>query len=207
VVEEALKGLAGQYSNALLDAMESGEAEVVAGACRLAGGIQLQEAGSHVASLMSHDSPEVRMAAVEAATALRASGAAGALQEALNDTERDVRIAAARALGLLKFSPAAPSFRAIIESREIRQADLSEQIAVFENYGRLQDPEGVPILDGLLNARGFLGRKETGEIRACAALALGKMKGPEAREALERAADDQEVVVRSAVNRALREEG
>ena len=95
----------------------------------------------------------------------------------------------------------------MIESREIRQADLSEQIAIFENYGRLQDPEGVDVLDGLLNDRGFLGKKETGEIRACAALALGKMTLPEARAALERAADEQDPVVRSAVNRALREEG
>ncbi|MFC1660590.1 HEAT repeat domain-containing protein [Gemmatimonadota bacterium] len=207
VVEEALKGLAGKYSEALLDAMESEDPVVAAGACRLAGRIQLEEAGAHVASLMAHGSPDVRMAAVEAAADLRASTAAGALQETLYDTEREVRIAAARALGLLRFSPAAPFFREIIQSRGIRQADISEQIAIFENYGRLRDPEGVPVLDALLNSRGFLGKKETGEIRACAALALGKMGTPEARKALERAAEEQDPVVRSAVNRALREEG
>ena len=65
----------------------------------------------------------------------------------------------------------------------------------------------MKLLDGFLNGRGFLGRKESGEIRACAALALGKMKAPEATAALEKAAEEQDPVVRSAVSRALRGEG
>ena len=42
-------------------------------------------------------------------------------------------------------------------------------------------------------------------MRACAAMALGRMRTHEAREVLERAAADKELVVRNAVNRALRE--
>ncbi|MBT8397633.1 MAG: HEAT repeat domain-containing protein, partial [Gemmatimonadetes bacterium] len=94
-----------------------------------------------------------------------------------------------------------------IRSKGIRQADLSEQIAFFESYGLVQDPDGVKVLDRLLNGRGFLGRKESGEIRACAALALGKMDSPEAAAALEKASEEQDPVVRSAVGRALRGEG
>ena len=147
------------------------------------------------------------MAAVEAAVDLKASTAVGALQDALQDPDRDVRIAAARGLGTLQYRPAAAYFRGVIEGRAIRQADISEQIAFFENYGLLQDPGGVKLLDGLLNGRGFLGKKETGEIRACAALGLGRMGTPEAQAALQKAQDEQDPVVRSAVNRALREEG
>jgi HEAT repeat protein len=147
------------------------------------------------------------MAAVEAAVDLKASTAVGALQDALEDPDRDVRIAAARGLGALRYRPSAPFFREIIESKRIRQADISEQIAVFESFGLLQDPEGVAILDMLLNGRGFLGKKESGEIRACAALGLGKMGTPEAMDALRRARDESDPVVRTAVNRALRGEG
>jgi HEAT repeat protein len=71
----------------------------------------------------------------------------------------------------------------------------------------VSDPEGVRFLDGFLNGRGFLGRKEPSEIRACAALALGQMKTPEAIASLEKAAGEQDPVVRSAVTRALRGEG
>jgi HEAT repeat protein len=43
-------------------------------------------------------------------------------------------------------------------------------------------------------------------MRAGAALGLGRIPGPDAREALERAARDEDPVVRSNVNRALRQE-
>jgi HEAT repeat protein len=36
-------------------------------------------------------------------------------------------------------------------------------------------------------------------------MALGRIKTPEARDVLQRASDDKELVVRNAVNRALRE--
>ena len=147
------------------------------------------------------------MAAVEAAVELKSSMVVGALQDVIHDSDREVRIAAARALGSLRYAPAASSLREVIEGKEIRQADISEQIAFFESYGLIRDPEGVRLLDGLLNGRSLLGRKETGEIRACAALGLGKMGTAEARAALEKAMDEQDPVVRSAVNRALRGEG
>jgi HEAT repeat protein len=83
-------------------------------------------------------------------------------------------------------------------------ADLTEKIAFFESYGELGDEKAVGILDKLLNGRGLLGRKEAAEIRACAALALGKVGNAQARAALEQATVDEDAVVRSAVNRALR---
>jgi len=53
----------------------------------------------------------------------------------------------------------------------------------------------------------LLGKKEDPETRACAATALGKVRTPEARAVLERAAHDKEPLVRNAVSRALREVG
>jgi HEAT repeat protein len=47
--------------------------------------------------------------------------------------------------------------------------------------------------------------KEPADTRACAAMALGRIKTPEARDILQRALEDKELVVRNAVNRALRE--
>ena len=79
--------------------------------------------------------------------------------------------------------------------------------AFFQAYARTAGNEAVRLLDHLLNGKGFLGRRESPEVRACAALALGKIDSSEAEEALEFALDQEDPVVSSAVNRALRREG
>jgi HEAT repeat protein len=79
-------------------------------------------------------------------------------------------------------------------------------VAFFEAYGLVGDAEAIAVLDKLLNGRGFLGRREPSDIRAAAALALGKVADAAARNALMKASQEEDPVVRSAVNRALRKE-
>jgi HEAT repeat protein len=63
-------------------------------------------------------------------------------------------------------------------------------------------------LAGLLSGRTLvLRRRIDPELRACAAMALGKIGTPKALAALRDAVDDKDVRVRSAINRALREDG
>ena len=69
---------------------------------------------------------------------------------------------------------------------------------------RIAGEEGVGVLDELLNGKGFLGKREPSEVRAAAALALGQVEGASAKAALQKAASEEDPVVRSAVNRALR---
>ena len=59
----------------------------------------------------------------------------------------------------------------------------------------------------MLGGRGLLRMKEPPEVRACAALALGRIGTAEAREVLSGAQEDKELVVRNAVRQALREGG
>ncbi len=68
-------------------------------------------------------------------------------------------------------------------------------------------PKGISALEKMLAAKGLLTRKEDPETRACAAMALGKVRTPEARAVLERATQDKDPLVRNAVTRALREVG
>ena len=63
------------------------------------------------------------------------------------------------------------------------------------------------MLDAMLNDKGFLGRKEDAEIRACAAIALGRIGSAKATEALRKAAAEKDIIVRNAVTRALRGSG
>jgi hypothetical protein len=206
VLRQSVQGIANQHRGALVDLLEEDDPLVAAAAAKLAGEMQVSEASSGLARLLDHDEPAVRLAAVDAAVALKASVVAGALEKTLEDPERDVRVAAARALAELRYPPAAQTLAGIIRGRRIRGADITEKVAIFEAYGMTADGDGVALLDQLLNKKGLLGKKESTEIRAAAALGLGRISSPDARGALERAAHDEDPVVRSNVNRALRRE-
>lgn len=207
VLRKAVQGIANQHRPALIALLEDSDPILVAAAARLAGEMQVNEAASSLIGLLSHADAGVRLAAVEAAIALKASMVAAALETTLEDPEREVRVAAARALGELKYGPAAGTLAKVIGSKRIRQADITEKVAVFEAYGVTGGAGAVDVLDGLLNRKGLLGKRESTEMRAAAALGLGRIADPAARTALEKATQDEDPVVRSNVNRALRQEG
>jgi hypothetical protein len=207
VLRKAVHGIADRNRAAAVKLLEEDDPVLAAGAARLAGDMQIAEAGPALTRLLGHADPSVRLAAVEAAVTLKASTVAAALVQTLEDPERELRIAAAKALGALQYRPAAKALGGIVKGRAIRTADISEKVAVFEAFGIVAEADGLDVLDELLNGKGFLGKREPTDIRAAAALALGRIAGSEARAALERATQDDDPVVRSNVNRALRSEG
>lgn len=206
VLRKSVEGIADRNRGAVVDLLEADDSVVASAAARLAGELQITEAGPGLARLLAHPEVEVRLAAVDAAVALKASNVAGALEATLEDPEREVRIAAARALGELRYPPAAATLAAIVRGKQIRLADITEKVAIFEAYGMTAEGEGIQLLDQLLNKKGLFGKTESTEIRAAAALGLGRIASDEARAALERATQDDDPVVRSNVNRALRDE-
>jgi HEAT repeat protein len=206
VLRKAVQGIASRNRTAAVKLLQEPDPVVAAGAARLAGEMQLNEAGPSLAQLLTHADSKVRLAAIEAAVTLKASTAAGALERSLTDPEREVRIAAARALGALRYRPAAQSLASIVKGKDIRSADITEKVAMFQAYGMVAEAQGLELLDGLLNGKGFLGKREPTEIRAAAALALGHIPGDDARTALTKASHDEDPVVRSNVDRALRTE-
>jgi hypothetical protein len=200
----AAERLAAPNPAALRTFAQDADPAVAAGAARLVGRLRVTEAGPDVARLLARPEPRVRVAAVESLAELRSPVASAALEPALDDDDREVRVAAARALAALRWSAARPRLEAALDGKRLREADLTERIAFFEAYGGLAGAEGVPLLDRMLNGKSWLGRRETGEMRACAALGLGRIRHPSAEKALAAAAADPDPVVRSAVGRALR---
>lgn len=207
VLRHAVQGMADLNRGAVVKLMEEDDAVLAAGAVRLASEMQIAEAGPALVGVLAHADPAVRFAAIEAVTSLKASIAADALEQMLDDPERDIRIAAVRALGELEHRPAARVLAEILESKEIRIADISEKVAFFEAFGVLADDDGVDLLGRLLNRKRFLGKREPSEIRAAAALGLGKVGSQAARDALGHSSHDDDAVVRSNVGRAMRGEG
>ena len=54
-------------------------------------------------------------------------------------------------------------------------------MAVFEAYGALCGDAGVALLDAMLNGKSMFGKREDSELRACAAIALGRIGHASAR--------------------------
>src|SRR5207253_1810694 len=108
------------------------------------------------------------------------------------------------ALSARAYRPVLSKLETIVKGKSIRDADLSEKMAVFEANGGLCGEQGVSALDAMLNGKSMFGRREDSELRACAAVALGRVNSPGAQESLRRASSEKDVVVRNAVNRALR---
>ena len=93
----------------------------------------------------------------------------------------------------------------MVSGKGAKDADRTERIALFELYGSICGDAGVALLDGILSAKGGLfARKEDPELRACAAVALGKIGSAAARSVLEKSVGEKDVIVKAAVSRALR---
>jgi len=203
-IERASLRLAGAHTGELSQLLEHEDTAVVRGALRIAAQLATPAAVPGLSRVLRGDDPTLRMEAVSALADVGSPGALQALERGVEDTDRDVRVATFRAIAARRHAGAMPRLAQALRRKELRAADLGEKMALFEAYGSLCGDAGVAELDGLLNARGLLGAKEPAELRACAARALGLIGSPLANTSLQKAADTKDVVVRSAVARALR---
>ncbi|MFL5575362.1 MAG: HEAT repeat domain-containing protein [Gemmatimonadaceae bacterium] len=204
LLEGAAARLAAANTAELVRLIGAGSREVVLEAMRRAGGLRSAAAVAPLGKALTDADPALRLAAATALGEIGTPGALQALERAVEDGERDVRIVAARALGARGHRAALPRIESAVKGKTLRESNLTEKMAFFETYGALCGDAGVPLLDALLNGRGFLGRREDSEFRACAALALGRVGTPAAAATLQRAAAEKDLIVRNAVNKALR---
>lgn len=203
-IERASLRLAGAHTAELARLLEHPHSATVRGALRLVAQLATPVAVPGLARLLRGAEVSLRAEAVGALADIGSPSAMHALEGAIDDADRAVRVAALRAISAQKHAAAVPRLRDALKRKETRSADLGEKMALFEAFGTLCGEGGVDELDGLLNARGLLGPRESAEIRACAARALGLINTRSAVAALQKAVDTKDVVVRSAVARAMR---
>ena len=199
--------LAGENTSELVRLVQSPDRVVSDEAIRRAGSLKAQAAVLALSKLLSDPDSARRLASVHALVEIGSAGALQAIERATEDADREVRIAVARAFASRVHRPGLARIEAAVKGRPIREADLTEKMAFFEAYGALAGDGGVELCDGILNGKGFLGRREEPEIRACAAVALGRIGTARALESLRKASGEKDVVVRNAVTRALRSPG
>lgn len=210
-VRDLVQGAAAKLAHAnaaeVLKALASHDGAAQLEMVKLAGRLKLAGAPEGMEPLLASEDRGLKLAVVEALTAIASPSAMRLLEKAIDDSDRDVRIGAVRFLASRGYRNAAARVESMVSGSKLKHADLTEKMAFFEAFGALVGAKGVPALEKLLVAKGLLGRKEDPETRACAAMALGKVRTPEARAVLERAAQEKEPLVRNAVTRALREVG
>ena len=204
VLEAAAVRLAAQNTADLVKLIGSTVPGVALEAAKRAGTLKTPAAVAPLGKALQDGDPGLRVAAVQALGEIGSPSALQALERGLDDSERDVRVAAVRSLSARAYRPVLAKLDAIVKGRAIRDADLTEKMAVFEAYGALCGDDGVATLDALLHGKSLFGRREDSELRACAAVALGRINTPRAQESLRRAANEKDVVVRNAANKALR---
>ena len=174
---------------------------------RLAGRLKLPGAIEAMGPLFTTGDRTLKLAIVDALLQVASPTALRLLEKGVDDTDRDVRIAAVKFLAARGHRNALARVEAALTSPQLKAADLTEKMAFYEAFGTLAGAKGVPALAKVLVTKGVFARKEDPETRACAAMALGKIRTPDARAALEAATQDKEPLVRNAVTRALREVG
>src|SRR6266849_2809465 len=207
LVQGAAARLAQSNAAEVLKALASPDSAAQLEMVKLAGRLKLPGAPEGMERLLASEDRGLKLAVVEALTAISSPSAMRLLERAIDDADRDVRIAAVRFLGSRGYRNAAARIESMVTGSKLRNADLTEKMTFFEAFGAIVGAKGIPALEKMLASKGLLGRKEDPETRACAAMALGKVRTPEARAVLERAAQDKEPLVRNAVTRALREVG
>jgi hypothetical protein len=208
LLSAAVQRIAAVHPDAVTRALGSENPAVVHATIELAGRLRLPPTVPALGHLLIDGAPEFKVGVVEALAAIGTPSAMQQLETAVTDSARDVRVAAVRVLGSRRHQGALAQVEAMTFGRDLRGADLSEKTAFFEAFGLLAGAAGVARLVPLLEPGGGLFKKKADpETRACAAMALGKIGTPEARQVLEAAIQDKDPLVRNAVGRALQPGG
>jgi HEAT repeat protein len=208
LVQSSAERLAQANAPEVLRALSSDDPAAQLEMVKLAGRLKLQGAVDGMARLLEVGDRVLKLALVEALTTIGSPSAVRLLEKGVDDGDRDVRIAVVKFLAQRGHRNAFPRVEAAVTGGKLKDVDLTEKMAFFEAYGALAGAAGIPILEKMLVGKGgLLSRKEDPETRACAAMALGRIKSPEARAVLDKASQDKEPLVRNAVSRALRDVG
>jgi hypothetical protein len=204
LVEQAADRLASAHTAELVKLILAPDRAVAKEAARRAGAMKNPAAVVSLAKCLGDADVAMRLTAVQSLADIGSAGAMQALERSIEDADRDVRVQAVKTLGAKAYRGVFNRLDAYVKGKSVRSADLTEKMAFFEAYGAMCGDGGVPFLDELLNGKSMFGKREDAELRACAAIALGRVNTRKAQDALRLAAAEKDVVVRNAVNRAMR---
>jgi HEAT repeat protein len=204
ILADAADVIAESNPEELIKLISAPDSLVAAEAVKRAAASRSEAAVPALAKVLTLPDEELRIAAVTSLVEIGTQRALFALERALDDANRGIRLAAVKAFTAAPYKGALMRVTELVNAREIRDADRTERLAIFELYGTICGDAGVPALDAMLNGpQGFFKRKSDPDVRSCAAAALARIGTAEARTTLERCKEEKDPLVRRAVIRAL----
>ncbi len=176
---------------------------VVRNAVQLAASAGHEELADQALRLLGHQDVRVRREVVRALERLTSRGALVGLLKALADPDASVRTLGAGAVG----RKGGPEHEALIlgriEDRGFPSVTAEEMEAFFGAYADLARDRAVPLLDRSWRKKALSARPKA--FRVAAVLALGRVRTPAARAALQEAAKSRDPEIRRAAADAAKE--
>lgn len=204
VLEATADRLSAESPGELARVILSDEPATALVAAQRAGALQLAVTVPSLGRLLGVTDRALRAAAVQSLIAIGTPPAIKALERTLTDADKQLRLTALRALAENPSPALAPRVTQLVSAPGMRELEHSERRALFELFARVVGEGAVATLDGLLNGKaGLFGKREESDVRACAAMALGRVGTATALDALKKAAADKDPVVKRAASIAL----
>lgn len=205
ILEQSVDRLGSAHLDALLALLAKPESEALPGAIALCGRLSMGASVSSLERLLTHREAPIRRAVVQALGAIGSPGALAALERGLDDEDRTVRLAAVSLVVERGYRGALRRLETIVMGKTQNELERAERRQFFEAYAVLGGPAVLPQLADMVEPKGLFRRKESSEVRTCAAYAIARLSVPEARAILERLQSDKDLPVRNAAARAVRD--
>jgi HEAT repeat protein len=125
------------------------------------------------------------------------------LMEALKDSNRSIQGQAIISLGMLRDPEAVDVLGEIAVKRDTFSDYFEQRKEAVKALGIIGDQRGVPFLTRLLFKRVWFGKRDHEELCSLAVIALGKIGGYEALEAIERAYNESAGALYSTCKRVI----
>jgi HEAT repeat protein len=177
-------------------------------AARLSGEMQNPACIPYLAGLIKDVATPIELVreATKALARIGTPAALAVLQEAVASPRPDLAGAAAYCLGASQAPRALESLAGALR-RALREDQDELARETLRGLGALGRSEAVPVLEEVLSKGGLLARRRMRELKLGVVSALARIRGSEARAALERASTKGDSQIRHAASAALKRSG
>ncbi|RPJ10042.1 MAG: HEAT repeat domain-containing protein [Deltaproteobacteria bacterium] len=168
------------------------------------GRIGKEQSLPYLQKVFSHEDLRVRREVIQALGLIGGPKAIGLLGKALTDDDIRIRSTAAINLGKIGKSAGLGPLLEVVQSKDFQKKEPVEIKAFFDAIGMVGSNEAIPILQQLLERKGWFARGKLDELRLGAANALAMLRSPEAKAILEAGRSSKDDGLREACTRAMR---
>jgi HEAT repeat protein len=168
------------------------------------GRIGKEQSLPYIQKAFNHEENRVRREAIQALGLIGGSKAIGLLVKALTDNDVRIRCMAAINLGKAGKKAGLLPLLEIVQSKDFYKREPVEIKAFFNGIGMVGSNEVVPVLQELLERKGWFSRGKTDEIRIGAANALAMVGTDDAKAILEEGKNSKDEIIRDACAQALK---